>query len=260
MLNLNNLNTIIEYNINHNLIREKTINIFLKQKPIYLLSENTGEQPIDYNNDDTPTIDNKQEKEDIKNLRKNKQYKKQETIHDLKEEIRDNNKEQQKTTDDLKERMKINHKKQQETIESLKQEMITLKESFNNEKQPKTNNLTINNNHEEPMGEELLMISSILKDSTINNSLIRDIMDKSIINDIMNEQIDDALKELLINDTLKCSMRRKILIQPINEKDSLIKEPTINNILTHPMNNNVKKSLINEAFNQSEISNTFKTN
>ena len=59
------------------------------------------------------------------------------------------------------------------------------------------------------------MISSILKDSTMNNPLIRDIMDKTMIIDIMNEEIDYDLKELLINDTLKCSMRRKILTQLI---------------------------------------------
>ena len=59
------------------------------------------------------------------------------------------------------------------------------------------------------------MISSILKDSTMNNPLIRDIMDKTMIIDIMNEEIDYNLKELLINDTLKCSMRRKILTQLI---------------------------------------------
>ena len=56
----------------------------------------------------------------------------------------------------------------------------------------------------------------------------------------MNKSIDNDLKELLINDALKSSMRRKILTQPINNKDSLLKEPTINNILTHSMNNNVK--------------------
>ena len=59
------------------------------------------------------------------------------------------------------------------------------------------------------------MISSILKDSTMTNPLIRDIMDKTMIIDIMNEEIDYDLKELLINDTLKCSMRRKILTQLI---------------------------------------------
>ena len=53
-------------------------------------------------------------------------------------------------------------------------------------------------------------------------------------------------------------MRCKILTQPVNNKDFLLKEPTINNILTHLMNNNVKKSLINEAFNQLDISNTLK--
>ena len=74
----------------------------------------------------------------------------------------------------------------------------------------------------------------------------------------MDQPIDDDLKELLINNTLKCSMRSKFLAQSINNKDSLLKEPTINNILTHPMNNNVKKSLMNEAFSQSEINDTLK--
>ena len=54
----------------------------------------------------------------------------------------------------------------------------------------------------------------------------------------------DDLEEELINKTLKHSMTCKILAQPINNKRSLIKEPTINNILTHPMNNNLKKSLM----------------
>ena len=43
------------------------------------------------------------------------------------------------------------------------------------------------------------------------------------------------LEKELINNTCK------ILAQPINNKETLIKEPTINNILTHPMNNNLKK-------------------
>ena len=47
-------------------------------------------------------MNNKEEKENIKNTRVIKQIKKQETINDLKEEIKDNNKEQQITIDDLK--------------------------------------------------------------------------------------------------------------------------------------------------------------
>ena len=43
--------------------------------------------------------------------------------------------------------------------------------------------------------------------------------------------MDDDLKELLINDTLKHSMTCKILSQPINNEGSLIKKPTINNVL-----------------------------
>ena len=180
----------------------------------------------------------------IENVRENKQDKKLEKIDCLKEEMLDNNKKQQKTIDNLKEQIKANNKKQQETIDSLKQEMIKLKERVNNEKQPTTSNSTINDkitiNDEEPMEEELMMISNTWKEPTMNNkkSLIRDIMDKSMINDIIDQPIDDDLKELLISDTLKCSMRRK---KPINNKDSLLKEPTINNILIHPMNNNVKK-------------------
>ena len=107
------------------------------------------------------------------------------------------------------------------------------------------NNSTINNettsNNEEPMDNDLIMISNILKEPTMNNkqSLISVILNKSMISDIMNQLIDDDLKELLINNTLKHSMTCKILAQPINNKESLIKEPTINNILTHPMNNNL---------------------
>ena len=70
--------------------------------------------------------------------------------------------------------------------------------------------------------------------------------------------MDDDLKELLINDTLKHSMTCKILSQPINNEGSLIKKPTINNVLSHPMNNNFKKSLINETLNQSVINNILK--
>ena len=93
--------------------------------------------------------------------------------------------------------------------------------------------------NEEPLDDELLMISNILKDSTMNykKSLISDILNKSIINDIMNESMDDDLEEELINNTLKHSMT---LTQPINNKGSLIKESTINIILTYPINNNLK--------------------
>ena len=73
-----------------------------------------------------------------------------------------------------------------------------------------------------------------------------------------DESMNDDLKELLINDTLKHSMTCKILQEPINNKGSLIKEQTVNNILTHPMNNNFKKSLISEKFNQSVINNILK--
>ena len=56
---------VIDYNINHDLINEKAINIFLKQKPfLYLLSEKPNEEPINQNFDNTPTIDNKEEKKD----------------------------------------------------------------------------------------------------------------------------------------------------------------------------------------------------
>ena len=54
---------VIEYNIKHDLIKGKTINIFLKQRPfIYLLSEKPDDDPIDYTDDNTPTMNNKQEK------------------------------------------------------------------------------------------------------------------------------------------------------------------------------------------------------
>ena len=53
---------VIKYNINHDLIKEKTVNIFLKQKPFtYLLKEEPDEEPIDYSTDKTPTIENKVE-------------------------------------------------------------------------------------------------------------------------------------------------------------------------------------------------------
>ena len=39
---------VIEYNINHDIIKEETINIFLKQKSfVYLLSEKPDDEPID---------------------------------------------------------------------------------------------------------------------------------------------------------------------------------------------------------------------
>ena len=53
------------YDIQHNLVKEKRVNIFLKQKPfVYPLSEKPDEEPIDYSND-APTMINKEEKEDI---------------------------------------------------------------------------------------------------------------------------------------------------------------------------------------------------
>ena len=86
--------------------------------------------------------------------------------------------------------------------------MINLKEKNNKNQQGqiKIDNSTVNNEDEEPLDEELLMISNIWNDPTMNNKnpLIRDILDKSIINDIMDdESLDDNLKELLINDTFK---------------------------------------------------------
>ena len=125
---------------------------------------------------------------------------------------------------------------------NLKKQQLECKSFFVN-----NNSTTINN--EELIDNDLIMISNILSDSTMNNkeSLIRDIVDKSMIIDIMNEQIDDDLNKLLFDNTLTHSMRCKILAQAINNEDSLLKEPTINNILTNPMNNNLKKSLINDT-------------
>ena len=96
--------------------------------------------------------------------------------------MKTNNKKQQETTDCLKKEMisfkeSVNSKQQQETIDCLIEEIINLKE------QTKINNSTINNeisiNNEEALDEELLMISDIWEDSTMNNKnyLIRDIMD-----------------------------------------------------------------------------------
>ena len=65
---------VIRYNINHDLIKEKTINIFLKQKPFgYLLKEKPDEEPINQSFDNTPTINNKEEKKVTKSVGENKQ-------------------------------------------------------------------------------------------------------------------------------------------------------------------------------------------
>ena len=53
-----------------------------------------------------------------------------------------------------------------------------------------------------------------------------------------DNSLNDHLKESLINDTFKHSIKCKILQKPINNKGALIKEPTINKIISHPMNNN----------------------
>ena len=53
-------------------------------------------------------------------------------------------------------------------------------------------------------------------------------------------------------------MTNKILAEPINNKESLIKETTINNIITPPMDNNIRESLINDTFKKSEINDTLK--
>ena len=93
----------IKYNINNDLIKEKAMNIFLKQKSfIYLLSEKLVEEPIDHSNDNTITINNEEEQQIIESSKENKQDKQQEIIDDLKEQIRVNNKKQQETIDSLK--------------------------------------------------------------------------------------------------------------------------------------------------------------
>ena len=95
---------VIEYNIDHELIKEKTINIFLKDKPfIYLLKEKPDDESIDYSDDKAPTINNNKEKEWIESDKENKQDNEQEIIDCLKEEILNNNKKQQQTIDCLKE-------------------------------------------------------------------------------------------------------------------------------------------------------------
>ena len=92
---------VIDYNINHDLIKEKTINIFLKHKQfLYLLSEKPNEEPINQGFDNTIAIDNKEEKKMIENIKEEKQDEQQEMINDLEEEI-----------SDLKKQIKINNKK-----------------------------------------------------------------------------------------------------------------------------------------------------
>ena len=84
---------VIKYNINHNVIKEKKINIFFKTKTIYLSSKkNPHEESIDHGTDKTPTINNEEEKEMIEGVRENKQDEQEEIIDDLKEQIQVNNK------------------------------------------------------------------------------------------------------------------------------------------------------------------------
>ena len=60
---------VMECNIKHNLIKEKTINIFLKQKPFgYLLSEKQGEELINDNN--VTEMNNEEEKKSLVMLEK----------------------------------------------------------------------------------------------------------------------------------------------------------------------------------------------
>ena len=67
---------VIEYDINHDNISENTINIFLKQKPFtYLLTEKFDDELMDYTDNNTPEIDNKQEKKDIETVIKEKEDK-----------------------------------------------------------------------------------------------------------------------------------------------------------------------------------------
>ena len=64
---------VIEYNINHYLIKEKTINIFLKEKAFsYLLKEKPVDESVNYGTDKTPTINNKKEKKMIERVREKK--------------------------------------------------------------------------------------------------------------------------------------------------------------------------------------------
>ena len=117
---------VIKYNINHDLIKEETINIFLKQKPFgYLLKEKHDEEPVNYDTDNTSAINSEEEKEMIESVRENKQDEQQEII------------------DDLKKQIQINNKKQQETIDRLKEEMINLKEQLKINNKNNKNNLLI---------------------------------------------------------------------------------------------------------------------
>ena len=122
-------------------------------------------------------------------------------------------------------------------------------------------------NTDQPMNNNLTMISNILKEPTINNKeyLISDILNKSMISNILKQLISNNSKETLINNILKQSTINKILkgstirMQSIpHNKESLIKDLTINNILTQPMENNLKESLINDTLQQSVINNTLK--
>ena len=66
----------IEYDINHDNISENTSNIFLKQNPFtYLLTEKFDDELMDYTDNNTPEIDNKQEKKDIEMVTKEKEDK-----------------------------------------------------------------------------------------------------------------------------------------------------------------------------------------
>ena len=82
-------------------------------------------------------------------------------------------------------------------------------------------NEIISNNDDEPLDEELLMISNIWNNSNSNkNLLIRDILDKSISTDIMDDNsLDDDLKESLINDPFKHSMNVKFYKSLLITKD-----------------------------------------
>ena len=53
-------------------------------------------------------------------------------------------------------------------------------------------------------------------------------------------------------------MKCKILEKLINNKGSLIKEPTVDNIISHPMNNDLKNFFVNEKLNQLSINNILK--
>ena len=153
---------VIEYDINHNNISENTINIFLKQKPLtYLLSEKPDDEPIDYA--DTPEINNKQEKKDIKNIIKEKEN----------EKILKNNKEEEELIDSLKdiendikekENKKIlkNNVKEQELIDSLKDINKKQQETINNLQEE----IEINNKNNK---KQLIIIKNNKKQLIIKN-------------------------------------------------------------------------------------------